>query len=162
VKPVRYGRGQRPENVYPQGSRGEPLVYPTIDKTVSGGDDANVQVLQAHRPGHARSMVVEDLLTMRRAGQHDAVRAIIGMVGDLKANERDCRYLKALAGTPIWELKTRARGGQKGGARVYLYWLNNQPVLCGAEVKTDSTASAGLLAEALAAYFKAKKEITDG
>ncbi len=56
---------------------------------------------------------------MADAGQQDALDAIITMLEDLTLYSLGSRYAQPLKGTPIWELKTRSRGGQKGGARVY-------------------------------------------
>lgn len=99
------------------------------------------------------SLVVRDLLAMRAAGQRAAVTAIIRMVRDLKVSGRESRYALPLKGLPLWELKTRSRGGEKGGARVYFFWrVDGIPVLCGAEVKDDDEASRHLLMEGLQAY----------
>lgn len=117
-----------------------------------------LRVLQAKRPGDTVSMVVRDLLSMRRAGQREAVTAIIRMVRDLKENGRESRYALALKGLPLWELKTRSRGGEKGGARVYFFWTSDGiPILCGAEVKEADTPSALLLKEALETFTRFKK-----
>ncbi|MPY67812.1 hypothetical protein F8S09_14160 [Deinococcus sp. SDU3-2] len=103
-------------------------------------------------------MVVRDLLEMRRKGQREAVTAIIRMVRDLKEHGRESRYALPLKGTPVWELKTRSRGGEKGGARVYFFWTQDGvPTLCGAEVKEGDTPSAGLLKEALRAALGNRK-----
>lgn len=119
------------------------------------------RVLQVNVPSGKQSLVVRDLLAMRAAGQRAAVTAIIRMVRDLKASGRDSRYALPLKGLPLWELKTRSRGGEKGGARVYFFWrVDGVPVLCGAEVKDDDEASRHLLMEALRAYrdYTAKRQ----
>lgn len=111
------------------------------------------RVLQVHADPQGVSLVVRDLLTMRAAGQRGAITAIIRMVRDLKQRGRDSRYALPLKGTPIWELKTRSRGGAKGGARVYRFWrVDGVAVLCGAEIKEADAASQSLLLEALKAY----------
>lgn len=79
------------------------------------------RVLQVNVPSGKQSLVVRDLLAMRAVGQRAAVTAIIRMVRDLKASGRDSRYALPLKGLPLWELKTRSRGGEKGGARVW--WM---------------------------------------
>ena len=90
------------------------------------------------------------MLAMRQAGQREAVTAIIRMVKDLKQSGRESRYALPLKGLPLWELKTRSRGGEKGGARVYFFWTSDSvPILCGAETKDGDTPSALLLKEAL-------------
>ena len=89
---------------------------------------------------------IEDLLNIRDAGQTHALRAIGGMVRDLRQQGTVCRYLKALTGYPILELKTRARGGETGGARVYLYRADDTEFhLCAAETKQGDTPSRILL-----------------
>ena len=100
------------------------------------------RVLQVKGTSGKPSLVVRDLLAMRAAGQRAAITAIIGMVRDLKTSGRDSRYAVPLKGLPLWELKTRSRGGEKGGARVYFFWrVDGVPVLCGAEVKDDDAKS---------------------
>jgi hypothetical protein len=77
---------------------------------------------------HAQhSLIIEDLLEIASAGQRDALNFFI-MLEDLTVHGLKCRYAKTLQGTPIWELKTRSRGGQKGGARVY--WFPLQLSIC--------------------------------
>lgn len=126
------------------------IVYPRVN-TVP-------RVLQAKRPGDASSMVVRDLLEMRRAGQREAITSIIRMVKDLKESGRESRYAIPLKGSPLWELKTRSRGGEKGGARVYFFWtLDGAPILCGAEVKDADAPSQHLLKEALGVIVRQKK-----
>lgn len=44
---------------------------------------------------------------------------MIKMISDLTKHGRESRYLEKLKSSPIWELKSTSRGGQKGGARVY-------------------------------------------
>ncbi len=70
--------------------------------------------LDAERP-----ITVGNLITIAEAGHQEAVDAIVGMLADLAENGLDSRYAKVLKGTPVWELKTRSRGGVKGGTRVY-------------------------------------------
>lgn len=108
------------------------------------------RVLQARTSTEGASLVVRDLLALRKAGQREAVTAIIRMVRDLKEHGKESRYALPLKGLPIWELKTRSRGGEKGGARVYFFWTRDGvPILCGAETKSGDTPSALLLKEAL-------------
>lgn len=116
------------------------------------------EVLQA-RNAAGVALVVRDLLKMQGAGQQEAVTAIIRMVQDLGAHGQRSRYARALKGTPIWELKTRSRGGAKGGTRVYFFWrADGVPVLCGAEIKTGDAADRHLLLEALRAYERYTEE----
>jgi hypothetical protein len=78
-----------------------------------------------------------------------AVNAMIGMLEDLFEFDLKTRYAKKLTDYPLWELKTRSRGGEKGGARVYFFVENNIAYICNAEVKTGSEPSEHKLEEAL-------------
>lgn len=114
--------------------------------------------LDAERP-----IIVENLITIVEVGHQEAVDAIVGMLADLAENGLDSRYAKVLNGTPVWELKTRSRGGVKGGARVYWFPLEVEAedeegaevvaVVVNAEVKADSTPDPHKLAEALEVYL---------
>lgn len=96
--------------------------------------------LEGHPP------IVDDLFDLRDAGQFLALRAISEMVADLRLNSTQSRFLKTLKGYAILELKTRARGGEKGGARVYLYRADEDEFhLCAAESKTGNQPTQTLL-----------------
>lgn len=87
---------------------------------------------------------------MNRAGHGEAVIECIRMCRDLWQHGRNSRYLKPLKYLPgAWELKPTTRGGLRGGARVYLFWLSDgRPVLTGAEYKApDAQADEDLLDE---------------
>lgn len=114
-----------------------------------------------HHRGTTRSAIVDDLLEMAAQGRIDAVRASIEMLTDLHQNGLQCRFLKKMHGV-LWELKTRARGGEKGGTRVYLFWLNaDQVVILHAEVKTGDSPSAEMLNTCARFYtaFRCGKDI---
>ena len=117
-----------------------------------------------HHHHTTRSAIVDDLLELAEQGQVEAVRAIIDMLTDLHQNGFECRFLKKMRGV-LWELKTRARGGEKGGARVYLFWLGQDEVaVLHAEVKEGDAASVQVLnacAEFYAAY-RAGQAIFEG
>lgn len=109
-----------------------------------------VALRQPHRQRQKRSAIIEDLLEMAQQGQHEAIRTIIAMLTDLHQNPlRECQYAKKLRGLPVWELKSHARGGAKGGARVYFFVMNDQAFITGAEVKTGTTLSDHKIDEAL-------------
>ncbi len=59
------------------------------------------------------------------------------MCRDLRTSRRDSQFVKKLAYLPgVWELKPNVRGGLRGGARVYFFWLPaGQPLLVSAEYK---------------------------
>ncbi len=101
-----------------------------------------VALRQPHRKKRKQSAIIEDLLEMANRGQVEAIRTIILMLTDLHQNPvRDCQFAQKLRALPIWELKSHARGGEKGGARVYFFVLNNQAVITGAEVKSGVALS---------------------
>ena len=86
------------------------------------------------------SIIIENLLEMVSNNQQASVNSIILMLQDFYAQGRDSRYLEKLKTLPICELKTRSRGGQKGGARVYLFLTNNnEAIIVNAEIKTGNT-----------------------
>ena len=91
--------------------------------------------------------LVQDLVYLRRTGHHECILQMIRMVNDLKTHGVDSRFFKGLGG-PLVELKSRARGGDKGGARIYLFrGANDTFFLCRAECKHENNADAVLLAD---------------
>jgi hypothetical protein len=85
-----------------------------------------------------------------------ALQTIITMLADLHQNPlHECQYAKKLRGLPIWELKSHARGGEKGGARVYFFVLNDQAFITGVEVKVNKTLSDVKIDEALELLIQA-------
>lgn len=68
------------------------------------------------------------------------------MVAALKELGLECGFAKKLHGSPIYELKTHSRGGQKGGTRAYFFRAPNDVfMICHAEVKTGNEAFEDLL-----------------
>lgn len=109
-----------------------------------------VALRQPHRKLHPHSAIIEDLLEIAQRGQIDALRTLILMLTDLHQHPlQECQYAKKLRGLPIWELKSHARGGEKGGARVYFFVHNNHAFITGAEVKTGTSLSDLKIDEAL-------------
>lgn len=107
------------------------------------------------RPNAQRPAIIDDLLAMAEAGQQAAVDAAITMLEDLFDHGSTSSFAKKLAGLPIWELKTHARGGAKGGTRVYFYFRSTgEAVIVNAETKTGTQASAIKLKEAVVAAAK--------
>jgi hypothetical protein len=83
--------------------------------------------------------IIEDLLEMVQNNQQESVNSLVLMLQDFYAHGRDSRYLEKFKNLPFDELKTRSRGGQKGGARVYLFLTNNdEAVIVNAEIKTGN------------------------
>ena len=92
------------------------------------------------------SPFVEDLIQMRRDDQHEALLEIGKMIAALKSLGLQCGFTKKLHGTPLYELKTHSRGGQKGGARAYLFRAPNDIfMVCHAECKAGNDANPHLL-----------------
>jgi hypothetical protein len=90
--------------------------------------------------------LVEDLIELLAQGHQEALDTIVKMAADLKQHGRNCRYLKKLEGYPLWELKSRSRGGEKGGAKVYLFiGPDDTFFLCHAEYKAENKAAQQLL-----------------
>jgi hypothetical protein len=121
-----------------------------------------------NRPDTLHPRIVEDLLEISHTGHHEALDAIILMLEDLTQQGLESRFAKTLKGTPIWELKTRSRGGLKGGSRVYWFPLevsmedskNSETVgvIVNAEVKAGNTPNPLKLAEALEVYLAFKRD----
>lgn len=121
-----------------------------------------IQPRHPNRPDAQHPRIVEDLIDIAEGGQQDALDSMILMLEDLAEFGRESRYVNTLHDMPIWELKTRSRGGVKGGARVYWFPLtirrkNTQPemvaVVVNAEVKAGSTPNPRNLEEVLEIYF---------
>jgi hypothetical protein len=79
------------------------------------------------------------------------------MLEDLARFGTASRFARHLQGMPIWELKTRSRGGSKGGARVYWFPLTLRfktlepetvAVMVNAEIKPGDTPNPRNLEEA--------------
>ncbi len=127
-----------------------------------------MELLLARHPNHLDSIhprIIEDLLTMIETDQQNAVNAIIEMLTDLHQHGLETRYAKKLQGIRIWELKTRSRGGIKGGARVYFYPKTSitgetRAVIINAEVKEGDQASNQKLLEAAEILIADEKGIT--
>jgi hypothetical protein len=109
-----------------------------------------VKFVYAYRSKASNPTIIEDLLELARGGKQDAVNACIIMLQDLYKRGLESRFVKKLAGIQLWELKTRSRGGQKGGARVYFHVTStNEALVICAESKSGDAPSATKLKEAL-------------
>lgn len=97
----------------------------------------------------ARPLIIDDLLALAANDQHEGLSAILEMLTDLHQNGHQSRYVRALKGLPLFELKTTRRGGQKGGARVYFFFAKGEAVIINCEVKKGEEASEAKLVEAL-------------
>jgi hypothetical protein len=100
--------------------------------------------------------IMEDFFDLPKDGQV----AIVTMVADFHQRGLESRYVKKLKGLPIWELKTRSRGGIKGGTRLYFFIKDDNAIFVNCEVKDDDEASDEKLEEVadfLDAYRKGRK-----
>ena len=70
-------------------------------------------------------IIIEEFLVFEAAGKQEGVAMHIKMLADLHEKGRDSRYLEKMKSLPIWELKSASRGGEKGGARVYLFMIGS-------------------------------------
>lgn len=90
------------------------------------------------------------MLALNRNGQAEGVTMMIDMMRDLERNGRDSRFVKKLQGLPLWELKSRTRGGAKGGARVYFAFMPpDEVLLLNAEIKASGKPSEAKIFEAV-------------
>lgn len=81
------------------------------------------------RSGAQRPQWLEDALELIDNGKKDGVNQIVDMLKELHEDGRGCRYIKSLKGLPLFELKPLARGGHKGGARVYFAFTQHDEAL---------------------------------
>ena len=70
-------------------------------------------------------IIIEELLAFEAAGTQDGVAMHIKMLKDLFEYGRASRYVVKVKSLPIWELKSASRGGEKGGARIYLFMIGS-------------------------------------
>jgi hypothetical protein len=97
--------------------------------------------LRLARHPHRLKVLIEELLELELRGKQKAVAAMLGMLEELHEKGRGCRFLSKLTGTPLWELKPASRGGEKGGARVYLFLLEGDEAgIVNCEVKDGISA----------------------
>lgn len=94
-----------------------------------------------------RFPIIEDLLGL----EWDEKTAAIEMIDDLNRHGTQSRYCKKMHG-PIWELKTRARGGSKGGVRVYWLYVDEVGYLVHVEAKAGDEPNRQMLADCIEIY----------
>lgn len=111
--------------------------------------------LQARHPNRLASehtLLVEDLIEIAESGWQEAVDAIIEMLADFHVFGTNSRFAEKMKNLPIWELKTRTRGGLKGGARAYFFTHNHELVVVNAEYKTGNQPDQQKLLEAVTVF----------
>lgn len=112
------------------------------------------------RLGARHTRIIETLLAMNAAGYVPAVSECIRMCRDLLEQGHESRYAKPLRHLPgAWELKPTTRGGLRGGARVYFFWLGDgRPLLTGAEYKQPGAEADDALLDELVDIAEAVKK----
>jgi hypothetical protein len=124
-----------------------------------------MRLVQPRHPNRLEAQhprIIEDLIDIAEDGHQSALDSLVLMLEDLTVYGTHSRFAQTLQGNPIWELKTRSRGGTKGGARVYWFPLmlrlkGFEPelalVVVNAEIKSGNTPDPRKLEEALEVYF---------
>lgn len=101
------------------------------------------------RSNTQRAAILDDLLELASTGKQAAVNMAITMLTDLYAQGHQSSYAQKMKSLPIWELKSRTRGGAKGGIRIYFYFRSNGDiVIVNAEAKPGTNPNVMLLKEA--------------
>jgi hypothetical protein len=124
-----------------------------VDKHIRILQSIHVAIIQyPFHPQHLTAKhppLIEHLIELEFSEHHQCVTQIINMIADLKLNGLNSRYLKKMKG-PFLELKTASRGGDKGGARVYMFQTAIDAFyLCYPECKSGNEANAILLHKTL-------------
>ncbi len=78
------------------------------------------QRLQAKHP-----IIIAELLVLAADSKQRGVAMMIKMLRELHEQGRNSQYLVKMQSSPVWELKPTSRGGETGGARVYLFLLED-------------------------------------
>lgn len=119
--------------------------------------------LQARHPNRLNSehtLLIEDLIEMAESGWQEAVDAIVEMLADFHVSGTDSRFAEKFKSMPVWELKTRSRGGLKGGARVYFFVTpKGESMVVNAEVKSGNAPSEAKLYEVMVVFQASQKGI---
>lgn len=107
-------------------------------------------------------LILIEMQTLNETGQSEAVKAMIRMLADLRTNGRQSRFVRALKGLPIFELKTASRGGLKGGARVYLFFSDDDAAhIVNCEVKDNDQPSTQKLKVAVLSLLAYKRRLEE-
>ena len=119
--------------------------------------------LQARHPNRLNSehtLLVEDLIEMAESGWQEAVDAIVEMLADFHVSGTDSRFAEKFKSMPVWELKTRSRGGLKGGARVHFFVTpKGESMVVNTEVKSGNAPSEAKLYEVMVVFQASQKGI---
>jgi hypothetical protein len=113
-----------------------------------------------HRLTAKRPIIVEQFLELVASGKTEALNTMIAMLQDLHQHGRGSRYLEKLKRLPLHELKSASRGGAKGGARIYLFFLaNGEAGVVNCEVKENASPDPARLEVALEVLVAYKKGV---
>ena len=97
---------------------------------------------------------------MAESGWQEAIDAIIEMLADFHVSGTGSRFAEKFKSMPVWELKTRSRGGLKGGARVYFFVTpKGESMVVNAEVKSGNAPSEAKLYEVMVVFQASQKGI---
>lgn len=85
------------------------------------------------------AIIIDELLALGEDGKQRGVAMMIKMMRELHEQGRSSQHLVKLKSSPIWELKSTSRGGEVGGARVYLFLLQGDGAgIVNCEIKEDN------------------------
>lgn len=111
----------------------------------------SIRLLQPFLPNRknaAHPRLLECLLDL--TNRPHCLNTLILMLQNLHESGQESRFVVALTGIPVFELKSMARGGEAGGARVYFFWTNNhEAILVNAECKRGKQSNPQLIVEVL-------------
>lgn len=116
-----------------------------------------IKLVQPLSP-RGKPYIIEDFDSM----PEDAVKECRKMIKLFEADGHNCCYIKHLSHLknppPILELKSRIKGGVKGGSRVYFFWYDGSAVLCAAETKRGKKADLKLIERVVSIYREGRYE----
>jgi hypothetical protein len=103
------------------------------------------QRLQAKHP-----IIINELLALVEDGKQRGVAMMVKMMRELHEQGRNSQYLVKMQSSPVWELKPASRGGETGGARVYLFLLEEDDAgIVNCEIKARNAPNMATLRVAL-------------
>lgn len=120
-----------------------------------------MQLALARHPADLASqhpLIIDQLLILETQGKQRGVSMILRMLWDLHTQGRESQYLVKLKSSPVWELKPTSRGGEAGGARVYLFLMHrDRAAIVSCELKEGNAPNVERIREVLiviAAYTR--------
>jgi hypothetical protein len=108
----------------------------------------------------ARPILLQEFLLLALEGHSEALSTMIAMLDDPYRHGRESRHLRKLKNLPLFELRSASRGGEKGGCRIYIFFLaNGDAGIVNCEVKQDSAPNRKKLEIALAVLLGYRRGI---